>query len=304
MKLDRLAHFSAVVEAASFTRAAERLGVTKAVVSAHVAKLEEELGVALLVRTTRRVSPTEAGRRLYERCRIILREAEDAVDEASQDLSEPRGLLRLTAPNDYGQAVVAPVVAEFRRRHPACRVRLDLDDQLSDMGSGLWDLAIRLGWLEDSSLKSRRIGGFAQYLVAAPEICGEASGLRRPCDLVGLPFAANSALREPGNWSFTHLDGRVESIRVDPAVLVNTTPALLATVLSGAGCAILPDFLVEAHLRAGRLVHLAPDWILRRGGIHIVYPSARFRAAKVSVFTEALIAALKARGGEEPRRLA
>lgn len=289
MKLDRLSHFAAVVETGSFTGAARRLGVTKAVVSAHVARLEEELGTALLTRTTRQIGTTDAGRMLYGRSRVILREAEEAVSEISHSLSEPRGLLRVTAPNDYGEAVLMPLVARFCRLYPACRVELDLGDSRKDIHSGDWDMAVRLGWLPDSSLKSRRIGTFRQYLVASADTDRLPE---HPEHLPDHPCIANSALPDPHNWRFTNADGTEYAVRVSaPVAAVNTTPALLCGALHGIGLAVLPDFQVDAYLRDGRLRHVLPDWTLRSGGIHIVYPLVRFRLPKVTKFAEMLVVA-------------
>ncbi|MCK1379881.1 LysR family transcriptional regulator, partial [Bradyrhizobium sp. 24] len=168
MNLNRLAYFAAVVDTGSFTRAAERLGITKAVVSQQVAQLERDLGTSLLVRTTRRVHPTEAGRMFHARCAMILREAEDAFDELAQAAAAPTGTLRITAPNDYGTAVVVAVVTAYAARYPNCRVELTLEDQTVDLASGQIDMAIRVGWLVDSSLQARKIGSFRQCLVGAP----------------------------------------------------------------------------------------------------------------------------------------
>ena len=289
MKLDRLVHFAAVVETGSFTAAARRLGVTKAVVGAHVARLEEELGTALLTRTTRQIGVTDAGRMLHERSRTILREAEEAVSEISQSLTEPRGLLRVTAPIDYGEAVLMPLVARFRELYSGCRVELDLGDSLKDIQSGDWDMAVRLGWPADSSLKSRRIGTFQQYLVANADAARLPD---HPEQLPEYPFLANSALPDPHSWRFTAADGSECAVRVPkPVAAVNTTPALLCGALHGIGLAVLPDFLVDAPLRDGRLRHVLPEWALRSGGVHIVYPPVRFRLPKVTKFTEMLIGA-------------
>src|SRR3954447_2388571 len=122
MNMNRLVYFSAVVDTGSFTRAAESLGITKAVVSQQVAKLEEEIGTALLVRTTRNVHATEAGVGLHARCRVILREAADAFDELAQGTDSPQGTLRVTAPFDYGTSVIVPIVTEFTRLHARCKV--------------------------------------------------------------------------------------------------------------------------------------------------------------------------------------
>src|SRR3569832_2533132 len=149
LELNRLTYFAAVVEAGSFTRAAERLGVTKAVVSQHVARLEEEVGATLLLRTTRKLAITAAGRRLHERCEVILRESAQALDELAEGATAPTGALRMTVPFDYGAAVVLPVVASFARTHPRCSVDVVLTDRI--VGVQNVDQALSLGWQRDSS---------------------------------------------------------------------------------------------------------------------------------------------------------
>ena len=289
MNLNRLAYFAAVVDTASFTRAADRLGITKAVVSQQVAQLERETGTTLLVRSTRRVHPTEAGRMFHERCVLILREAEDAFDELAQRAEEPMGTLRIAAPNDYGAAIVVPVVAAFARRHPGCGVDLTLSDATFDLASREIDMAIRVGWLADSSLQARRIGSFRQLLVGGPAFAERLARARDPEDLANLPFVANKALKDPLQWQFSrgHLDRRTVHLRA--SIAIDATPAVLAAVRANAGLSVLPDYLIEDHLASGRLVHALPDWRLPSGGIYTVYPAARFRPAKVTVFVAMLL---------------
>jgi DNA-binding transcriptional LysR family regulator len=288
MNLNRLAYFAAVVDAGSFTGAAERLGLTKAVVSQQVAKLEQDLGTSLLVRTTRRVHPTEAGQRFYTRCTVILRESEDAFDEMAQGAVAPTGLLRLTAPFDYGMQVVVPAVTDFLARYPSCTAELTLTDQTLDLVAGNIDMAIRVGWLTDSSLQARRIGGFRQLLVAAPTFAAAVAACGDPQDLATLPFIGNRALRDPLHWPFSHdaIDRR--AVRFRAALSIDTTLGVHAAVMAGAGLSVLPDFLVEADLVAGRLLAVLPEWGLPAGGIHAVFPAARFRPAKVSAFVDLL----------------
>ncbi len=134
-------------------------------------------------------------------------------------------MLRVTAPLDYGQAVLVPLAAEFRRRHPDCRVVLDLRDEIVDLQSGDWDLSVRLGWLSDSSLKSRRVGSFAQYLVVARELMEGRAVPQDPADLGGVPLVANAALADPASWTFTDAAGRAQRVRMEPVASMTTTPA-------------------------------------------------------------------------------
>jgi len=285
--LNRLAYFAAVVDAGSFTRAAERLGITKTVVSQQVARLEAELKTALLLRTTRRVEPTEAGRLLHARCIMILREAENAVDELAQTNAAPMGALRVAAPNDYGASMIAPLAARFARKYPACSVDLILSDTKIDLIANQIDVSIRVGWLNDSNLQARRIASFQQLLVAAPDLAASLNN-NKPDELAAAPFIANGALSEPLLWRFTKGDFESRTVRMRQTIAINTTPAVLAAALAGGGLSVLPDFLVAGHLKARRLVHILPSWTLPSGGIHVVYPAARFRPPKVTAFVAML----------------
>ncbi|MBR0554632.1 LysR family transcriptional regulator [Ciceribacter sp. L1K23] len=292
MNLNRLAYFVAVVDAGSFTRAAERLGITKTVVSQQVARLEADLRTSLLLRTTRRVEPTEAGRLLHARSVIILREAEDAFGEIAEVTASPIGTLRIAAPNDFGTSTVAPLVAEFCRTYPACTVDLVLSDAKVDLITHHIDVSIRVGWLDDSSQQARRIGAFRQFLVAAPDFARTLS-VDSPEDLDQQPFIANGALREPLVWHFSRTDFDRRTVRMRSAMTINTTPAVLAATLAGGGLSVLPDYLIAEPLQRGTLVRILPDWSLPSGGIHAVYPAARFRPPKVTAFVAMLEAKVK-----------
>jgi DNA-binding transcriptional LysR family regulator len=295
--LRRLIYFAAVVETGSFTSAAERLGITKAVVSQQVARLEKELRASLLVRTTRKVQTTEAGQKFYQRCALILRDAESAFDELSERSEEPSGTLRLTAPFDYGVGVVVPSIAAFIQRHPACRVDAVLTDQMVDMMSGGIELAIRVGWLEDTTAQARKIGDFRQLLVASPAVARQMRRVTRPKDLVSLPFVANTALREPAKWTFSLNDEERQVVKWQPAISLDATLAVREAALHDAGLCVMPDFTVADDLVSGRLVQILPQWRLPSGGIHAVFPAARFRPAKVRAFVELLAIREQERAG-------
>ncbi|OBZ92197.1 LysR family transcriptional regulator [Pararhizobium polonicum] len=285
--LNRLAYFAAVVDAGSFTKAARRLGITKTVVSQQVARLEEELKTSLLLRTTRRVEPTEAGLLFYARCASILREAHDAIGEVTRSNASPEGVLRIAAPNDYGVSRIAPIAAAFTQRYPACKIELLLDDARADLVAEHIDLSIRVGWLDDSSHQAKRIGTFRQLLVAAPGLV-DLTGLTEPEDVSGLPFIANLALKEPLLWRFSRPDFDRRIVRMRQSIMTNSTPAVLVATIAQGGVSVLPDFLADEHIATGGLVRLLRDWSLPSGGIHVVYPAARFRPPKVSAFVAML----------------
>ena len=286
--LNRLAYFVAVVETGSFTQAAERLGVTKAVVSVQVTQLELELKTTLLVRNTRKVSATEAGLAFYSRCAAILHDANDAFSELAEFSDRPLGVLRMTAPHDYGTAIVTPVVAQFRRKYPECKVELYLGDGHSDLMSGDLDLAIRVGWLRDSSLMARKIGGFQQLLVGAAEDRAKLETLTQPDDLKTLDFIANKALSNPLQWVFENEAEQSASVTFANTLSIDSAPAILEAVKGGAGVAVLPDFLVRNALKDRLLTRVLPQWSLPEGGIFAVYPASKFRPVKVTAFVEML----------------
>ncbi|MDL2354091.1 MAG: LysR family transcriptional regulator [Pseudomonadota bacterium] len=284
----RLAYFAAVVETGSFTAAAERLGVTKAVVSQQVARLENEFRTSLLVRTTRKVQPTEAGQAFYLRCAMILRQTEDAFDELAEGSAEPSGTLRLTAPFDYGVGVIVPVIAAYTQRYPACKVDAILSDQTLNIMSSNIELAIRVGWLAETGLQARKIGTFRQLLVASPSMASQVARLTRPEDIATLPFVANSALRAPLNWNFSLNESESQVVHVQSSISLDATLAVREAVCHGAGLSVLPDFAIADELAAGRLIAVLPQWRLPSGGIHAVFPTARFRPAKVRAFVDLL----------------
>ena len=286
--LRRLTYFAAVVETGSFTAAAERLGITKAVVSQQVSRLESEFRTSLLTRTTRKVQPTETGQAFYLRCAMILREAEDAFDELAERSSEPAGTLRLTAPFDYGIGILVPVIAAFTQRYPACKVDAILSDQTLNIMSGNIELAIRVGWLAETGLQARKIGTFRQLLVASPAMALKLAQLNKPEDIARLPFVANTALRDHCHWHFSLNEIERQEVTVQASVFFDATLAVRGAVCEGMGLSVLPDFAVEDDIAAGRLIHVLPQWRLPSGGIHAVFPAARFRPAKVRAFVDLL----------------
>jgi DNA-binding transcriptional LysR family regulator len=286
--LKRLAYFTAVVETGSFTAAAERLGITKAVVSQQVARLEADFSTSLLARSTRKVVPTDAGRVFYQRCALILKEAADAFDELSQSAQAPSGTLRLTAPLDYGIAAIVPAITAFCRRYPQCKVDASLSDQSLDLMDGQVELAIRVGWLTELHLQARQIGSFRQLLVASPIWAQQLASVQAPQQLATLPFVANTALRDPLHWSFSRSALERQNVSMPSVLSLNATMAVREAVRHGAGLSVLPDYTVAEDLQSGRLVQVLPDWKLPSGGIHAVFPAARFRPVKVRAFVELL----------------
>jgi DNA-binding transcriptional LysR family regulator len=286
VNLNRLAAFTAVVESGSFTAAAEKLGLTKAMVSQHVSRLEKELGIGLLTRTTRKVTPTEAGAAFYADCAQVLQELEAAIARVGGGSEVPSGTLRLTTTEDYGAAVVVPALAGFMHRFPAVKIEFIATDQVVDLVAGRFDLAIRTGWLRDSSLRAAKLGGFDQVVAAAPAYLKKIGTPKRPEDLTKHRWITLTLLRSALTWTFSAKDGRTQTVRISSTVSTNSTASLRAFMREGVGVSILPQYMLDADLRAGRLVRLLPGWSLPQGGVHAVYPNARYTSAKVRAFLD------------------
>lgn len=288
INLNRLVVFVAVVEAGSLTAAGRRLHVAKTVVSAHIRRLEAEVGASLLVRTTRRLSLTHAGERFFEASRRIVRDAEEAVALAAQDTHEPRGLLRVTAPVDFGATVVGPVAAALSFKYPALKIDLMTGDRVLDLVEEGIDVAFRLGKLADSSYTARRIAGFSEWLVANPRLFARDPLPEAPEALAGFRFVALSVLPHSTSWVFDGPDGAKAGVNWAPALSANTALAVREIALAGAGMAILPDFAVAELVASGRLIRVLPRWRLPEGGIYAVFHTARQPRKKVRVFVDAL----------------
>jgi DNA-binding transcriptional LysR family regulator len=287
VNLNRLVVFAAVVETGSITAASKRLGLAKTMVSAHMQKLEAEVGSHLLVRTTRRLHLTEAGVLFYEACQKILQDAEAAIALAGSTTRGPRGKLRVSTTIDYGISVVAPLAAALALKHPELRIDIVSSDNRIDMVAEGIDVAIRVGRLADSSHKAALITHFEEWVVAPPALF--LRGLpKTPAELAQYNFVALSALPNPLNWNFVRKGYATQSIKFTANIMANTSASVKAAVLAGAGFTIQPHFSVVEDIAAGRLIRLLPEWSLPGGGIYAVFPSAVQRSHKVDIFIEAL----------------
>jgi DNA-binding transcriptional LysR family regulator len=284
--LDRLGGFLAVAEAGGFTAAAQRLDVNKTMLSQQIARLEGELGGALFTRTTRRVELTEAGRRLFDESAPLLRELEAAVARFGETSTGPSGTLRITAPTDYAANVLGPALAAFHREHPQLQVDLIATDEVLDLVGERIDIAMRFGWLRDSSLRAVKIGDFSQLVVASPAYLQGHGTPKKPEQLASHAWIALTLLRSPLTWRFTARSGRQVAVRMRPGLRASSPEGVLGLLRGGAGISVLTDFATGNDLRSGTLQQLLPDWSLPSGGIHLVYPATRQPTGKVRRFID------------------
>ncbi|WP_341863608.1 LysR family transcriptional regulator [Gymnodinialimonas sp. 57CJ19] len=278
-----VSEFVAVAEAESFTAAANRLGVSTAQVSRQIGALEARLGVKLFYRTTRKVSITDTGQIYYNHCRQVLdglAEAERAVTDLHQT---PKGRLNMTAPVTYGESRIAPLINDFVARYPQLDVTLTLTNQMVDLVAESYDLAIRLGELNDSTMMAKRLASRTHYTCAS----------RAYLSVNGTPYTLSEL--EPHNclqgtldtWRFQE-QGRARHIRVKGNIRCNSGWSLVDAALKGIGIIQLPDYYIHADIAAGRLVPILENYSAPNDGIWAVYPHNRHLSPKVRLLLDHL----------------
>jgi DNA-binding transcriptional LysR family regulator len=287
LDLNSLQLVQALAHSGSFTAAAERLGCTKTKISLQVKALEQQLGVALFRRTTRQVSLTTAGEQLVAQCLPLYEQLQRELQQLQHPDTALSGKLVLTAPEDYAHQILLPVLLKFSQLHPQLDIELRSSDQVRDLVREGIDLAIRGGWLRDSSLKAHKLGAFNQWLLATPEYLAQHPPIRQPADLTGYPLIAFNQLRTPLHWHFSQA-GRMEEVHFTSRFTVSSTASIQALLLQHAGLGILTDYTAQPLIAAGQLSHVLPDWQLPAGGIYAVYPPGPHRPLKVRRFVELL----------------
>jgi len=302
LNMQRLEMFVAVVKARSFTGAAQTLGLTRAVVSFNIKQLEEELGVSLLTRSTRKVAVTDTGERFYLQCLQLLQDAERVFDDVRGDHSGLSGTLRITTTPEYGAQVVVPALAAFAILHPQLRIQHISSSRNDDLIAERLDVAIRLGQLADSTHHARLIDSFDIFPVAAKSFLA-----RHPDGIVDDPerlqsarWIAHSRLTTPLSWQILTPAGDNFLFKVShPAELMaDSAASLLAFVQNGAGVALLPAWLVQDDIAKGDLIKLLPDYRFPRQGIYALYPNTRHVPKKVRLFIDFLQSRIKNPDGE------
>ncbi len=289
--MDRLAALEAfvrVAEAQSFSEAARRMRVGKSVVSRDIAALEAELGVRLINRTTRSLSLTDAGRGYFERAQRILADLEDANRAVSEHGSSPRGRLRVSAPLSFGFLHLAPALAEFVRLYPEVNVEVALNDRFVDLVDEGFDVAVRIGTLEDSRLIARKLAPARRVVCASPEYLGERGVPETPDDLARHECLSNSNIAIGREWRFQRPDGTPWPVSVSGRIGFDNGDALKACAIAGLGVVALPSFIAGADLQSGALVSLLEAYAPQDTAINAVYPHARHLSSAVRSFVDFL----------------
>ncbi|MBE7218789.1 MAG: LysR family transcriptional regulator [Caulobacteraceae bacterium] len=297
--MDRLTSMAVFVKAAeggSFTRAGAALGLTSQMVGKHVAALEQQVGAPLLQRTTRRQSLTETGRRFYERCRVILAEADAAYRMEEVTSATPRGRLRLSAPVGFGACWLAPVVGSFLERHPGVAVELNLTDRFVDLVDEGYDAALRLGPIEETRLAVRELCPHPQVLCAAPAYLARRGAPAAPEDLAEHACLGyiNWSGRLFAEWRFGQA-GLISPVRIRSRFQVNDGRVLVAAAVAGHGIILQPEFVVREALATGALQPLLTDFVAPIRMLHLVHSAREPLPAKLRTFIDHLLDAVAAR---------
>ncbi len=286
-KLNSIEVFLKVAKVNSFSEAANQLGLSKAMVSKHISRLENTLGVRLLNRTTRQISLTEAGMSYRVRIREIMNDMAETELAIAQLSSEPRGTLRIMAPTSFGSFHLARAIADYRKIYTNVGIEIILTEREPDIIEEGLDIVIRIGILEDSSLVARKIADARMVVCASAEYLQEYGAPVTPDDLLEHNCLIYSGRQPMGEWRFT-VNGKIKKLRVKGNVRSNVGDALRIAAIQGCGLVQLPTYMTGLDIKSRRLSALLQDFEPAARPVHAIYPHRRHLSAKVRTFVEFL----------------
>lgn len=298
-RLTEMEAFASVVDLGGFTDAARKMGLSKSAISKHVSSLEARLGARLLNRTTRRVSPTEIGLAYYDKARQVLDDAGEADAMVTSMQSTPRGSLRLSATSDFGVNHISKALGAFLNRYPEINVNMVLSNRNVDLLSEGFDLAIRIGEMQDSSLRARKLAETNMRVIGSPKYFYE-HGVPQKIDDLAQHKLLHFSNQSSGNaWKITSASGEKRLIRAGGSLTVNDGQSLLQAAEAGLGIAYLPSFLYHEAVEDGRLKAVLPELPVEKLGIHVVYPPGLYTQPKLRAFIDFLVEHFKQKGPED-----
>jgi DNA-binding transcriptional LysR family regulator len=283
-RLQAMEMFVRVVETGSFSKAASEFATTQPTVTKQVAAIEARLQVRLLNRNTRGVSPTEAGALYYEKCKDIVRAAEEADSAVQTRQTQAQGLLRVGSSVAFGRRVLVPLALEFMQQHPQLQVDLSFEDRYTDLVAQGIDVAIRMGKLADSSLGARFLGTNPWLMVASPKYLKKQGAPKRPADLSGHEALIYSSVQGNDVWRVVSPRGEAATVPVTARLRSNNLSAVLSAARSDLGIAALPWYVASDSLASGAVVEVLKGHSLPEQEIHAVYPSPKLVPQKVQAF--------------------
>lgn len=286
-KLNAISVFCKVIETQSFTQAANQQNISVAMASKLVSQLEEHLKTRLLQRTTRKIVPTEAGMLYYQRCQAILLDLNEADSSISNMTTSLQGNLLISVPRDFGLLYISPNLPKFIELHPNLHVEIEFEDKRVDLVAEGYDLALRIGYMQDSSLVARKISNSPMHFVASPSYLESRGTPLTPDDLEyhqGLLY--KSSLNQV-HWQSTKAN-QIQRYKIQSKVVSNNGMALLEMTKAGLGISNSPNFFVKDALASGELVEILSEYKQKPLDIYVVYPNRRHLPAKVRAFIEFL----------------
>ena len=286
-KLNAISVFCKVIETQSFTQAANQQNISVAMASKLVSQLEEHLKTRLLQRTTRKIVPTEAGMLYYQRCQAILLDLSEADSSISNMATSLQGNLLISVPRDFDLLYISPNLPKFIELHPNLHVEIEFEDKRVDLVAEGYDLALRIGYMQDSSLVARKISSSPMHFVASPSYLESRGTPLTPDDLEyhqGLLY--KSSLNQV-HWQSTKAN-QIQRYKIQSKVVSNNGMALLEMTKAGLGISNSPSFFVKEALASGELVEILSEYKQKPLDIYVVYPNRRHLPAKVRAFIEFL----------------
>ena len=286
--LARIRAFVQVFDAGGFSSAARQHGRSKALLSKYVTDLEDYLGVRLMNRTTRKLSLTEAGEAYYREASQLLQQLDDLDATISDQTAEPRGLVRISAPRNFGETTLAPAIFAFMAKNPMISIDLRLEDRYVDLVDEGIDVALRISMMTDSSLIARKIADMRFYICAAPALLAQHGEPRSVEALRSVPCIIDTNMAGQANWRLVE-NGKPVSVHVSGPVRVNSPVAAMQAALAGLGFAVLPSYLAEPSITAGTLVQVLKVQMTEGPSLRAVYPHRRHLAGKVRALIDHLV---------------
>jgi DNA-binding transcriptional LysR family regulator len=283
--------FVRVARSGSFSVAGREMGMTQPTASRIVAALEKQVGVALLTRSTRAVTLTEAGADYLVRSEMILA-ALDEADHAARGTGELRGTLRVATSPTFASKTIMPRLAHFIDQHPKLRIEFTLDDARHELIGDSVDLAVRIGSLSDSTAVARKIGTVHRVIVAAPMYLSRAGTPLTPADLTKHAIIVGPAGGSSEGWSFRR-DGKTTSVRVQGRLVINATEAATAAAIAGLGIFSTGERSIQVELESGALVRVLPDWEIGSSDINVILPAGRAAKASARAFADFVAAQVR-----------
>lgn len=286
--LARIRAFVQVFDSGGFSAAARQHGRSKALLSKYVTDLEDYLGVRLMNRTTRKLSLTEAGEAYYREASALMQQLDDLDATITDQTAEPRGLLRVSAPRNFGESTLAPAIFSYLLKFPKVTLDLRLEDRYVDLVDEGVDVALRISTMQDSSLIARKIADMQIVMAGSPALLAKTGVPKHPEDLRNLPCIVDTNLQGQANWRFIE-DGKTVSVPVSGPVRVNSPLAARQAAMMGLGFAAMPSYLADPKVVSGELVPVLTDFMPTGQTLQAVYPHRRHLAGKVRALIDHLV---------------